>query len=140
VIVPDVNLLLYAHDDRSPWHKPASRWCSDCLSGSETVGISILTVLAFVRLGTKPSLFTNPFSVERAGVAVRDWFRSPVAELLEFQMSELDLTVELLNETGTGGDLTTDAAIAALAISTAESCTARTGISTVFPEFTGSIP
>lgn len=116
MIVPDVNLLLYAYDDSSTAHQVASRWWADSLNGKELVGISTLTILAFVRLSTKPGLFVNPYSVEEAGAVVRGWFQSPVADLLEFELLDLELTVRLLGETGTGGDLTTDAAIAALAI------------------------
>jgi len=116
MIVPDVNLLLYAYDDTSSAHQAASRWWGDRLNGQEFVGISTLTILAFVRLSTKPGLFVNPYSTEEAGTVVRGWFQSPAADLLELELPDLELIVRLLDETGTGGDLTTDAAIAALAI------------------------
>ncbi len=71
MIVPDVNLLLYAYDDSSPAHQVASGWWADSLNGRELVGISTLTILAFVRLSTKPGLFVNPYSIEEAGAVVR---------------------------------------------------------------------
>ena len=116
MIVPDVNLLLYAYDDSSSAHRAASRWWGDCLDGQELVGISTLTILAFVRLSTKPGLFVHPYSTEEAGAVVRGWFESPVADLLDLELLDLEVTVRLLDEIGRGGDLTTDAAIAALAI------------------------
>ena len=116
MIVPDVNLLLYAYDDSSTAHQTASSWWTRCLNGEELVGISTLTILAFVRLSTKPGLFANPYSIEEAGARVRGWFQSPVADLLDLELPDLDLALGLLDETGTGGDLTTDAALAALAI------------------------
>ena len=116
MIVPDVNLLLYAYDDSSSAHRAASRWWGDCLDGQELVGISTLTILAFVRLSTKPGLFVHPYSTEEAGAVARSWFQSPAADLLDLELLDLEVIVRLLGETGRGGDLTTDAAIAALAI------------------------
>ena len=116
MIVPDVNLLLYAYDDTAPMHRAASRWWRDCLDGEELVGISTLTILAFVRLSTKPGLFRHPRSAEEAGEVVLSWFKSPVADLLYLDRHDLELTFRLLAEVGTAGDLTIDAALAALAI------------------------
>lgn len=116
MIVPDVNLILYAYDDSSSAHQTASWWWTRCLNGQELVGVSTLTALAFVRLSTKPRLFANPYSIEEAGAVVRGWFQSPVADLLDLELPDLELAFRLLDETGVGGDLTTDAALAALAI------------------------
>jgi predicted nucleic acid-binding protein len=33
VIIPDANLLLYASDSSSPFHRAATAWWSGCLSG-----------------------------------------------------------------------------------------------------------
>lgn len=35
MIVPDANLLLYAHDSASSFHRVAADWWSDCLGGDE---------------------------------------------------------------------------------------------------------
>ena len=40
MIVPDLNLLIYAYDSNSPSHDAAKRWWVGCLSEHEAVGIS----------------------------------------------------------------------------------------------------
>lgn len=54
MIVPDVNLLLYAYDASSPFHPKASAWLSASLSGAEVVGLYPPVRFAFVRIGTSP--------------------------------------------------------------------------------------
>jgi len=34
MIIPDINLLLYAYDSTSPFHAQASAWWQTCLSGA----------------------------------------------------------------------------------------------------------
>ena len=38
MIVPDVNLILYAYDQDGPFHRESADWWSRCLNGSEAVG------------------------------------------------------------------------------------------------------
>ena len=51
MIVPDANLLLYAYDSESPFHRAAARWWSALLSGAEPVGLCPVVVFAFLRSG-----------------------------------------------------------------------------------------
>jgi len=39
MIIPDINLLLYAYDAASPFHAKAVAWWQACLSGEEPVGL-----------------------------------------------------------------------------------------------------
>ena len=57
MIVPDSNLLLYAHDSKSPFFERARQWWAECLNGSETVGLTHPVVLAFLRVSTMKILF-----------------------------------------------------------------------------------
>ncbi len=40
MIVPDINLLLYAYDAGSPFHSKAAAWWQRCWSGTEPVGLA----------------------------------------------------------------------------------------------------
>ncbi len=40
MIIPDINVLLYAYDTESPFHKKAAKWWAECLSGTEPVGLA----------------------------------------------------------------------------------------------------
>ena len=53
MIVPDVNLLVYAVFDGYPLHQRASSWLNDALSGTEEVGLTVPALFGFVRLTTR---------------------------------------------------------------------------------------
>lgn len=113
MIVPDANLLIYAYDNTSPSHRAARRWWEDALSGTEPVGIPWIVVLAFVRLITHPTLAEQPFTVRQAEAAVRQWLDCIHVQLLVPREGTFDRFFSLLDEGGLGGNLATDALIAA---------------------------
>lgn len=116
MIVPDVNLLLYAHDRTGPHHARAREWWRGCMNGTEIVGVSVLTVLAFVRLSTQPRLFRRPYSGDEAWRVARRWLSRPIVNSMELQLADLDLAAQLLRGAGRAGNLVTDAALAAQAV------------------------
>jgi len=116
VIVPDTNLLVYAYDALSPRHARARSCWEEALSGWEPVGIPWIVILAFVRLMTHPTLSENPMTVAQAREAVAAWLALPHVRLLTTTPASLDIFFNLLTAAGTGGNLSTDAMIAALAV------------------------
>lgn len=116
MIVPDVNLLVYAHDSTSPSHKKARQWWEGLLSGPEPVGIPLVVGLAFVRLVTHPTLNENPMSIADARDRVDSWMATPVAQWLAGSGRSMGLAMDLLETAGRGGNLATDAFIAALSL------------------------
>jgi toxin-antitoxin system PIN domain toxin len=113
VIVPDANLLIYAYDTTSPSHLAARRWWEGVLSGREPVGLPWIVVLAFVRLITHPTLSEHPFTVRQAEAAVRQWLDCDHVQLLVPRETTFARFFSLLDEAGLGGNLATDALIAA---------------------------
>ena len=77
MIVPDVNLLLYAYDAASPFHAKAATWWERCLSGSEPVGLAHVVVFGFVRVATNARALQHPMLVAEAAAHVRSWLRQP---------------------------------------------------------------
>lgn len=116
MIVPDANLLLYAYNDGAPLHVPARRWWEGMLNGSERVGVPWIVVAAFVRLMTRPPLLEHPYSPEQAINAVEEWFDLPHVTPVNPGPEHLTLMRRALAAAGVGGDLVTDAHIAALAM------------------------
>jgi toxin-antitoxin system PIN domain toxin len=116
MIIPDVNLLIYGYDPLSKSHPEARQWWQSTLNAAEPVGIPWIVVLAFVRLATHPIICKNPMSVIQARRAVDSWFDLDHVRLLSPGKRTLDLFFHLLEQVNTGGNLTTDAMIAALAI------------------------
>jgi uncharacterized protein len=116
VILPDVNLLLYAYDESSPFHAKAAAWWQECLSGVEPVGLTTQVLFAFVRIGTSARAFARPMTMEIAAGHVRQWLDQPVSRLVEMYPEDVERALDLLCRAGVGGNLTTDAQLAALSI------------------------
>ncbi len=116
MIVPDANLLLYAHNSAAKWHAPAQAWLAHCLSGSQTVGLPWSTALAFVRISTNPRALPRPLTVTEACGEVRGWLARPNVTILHPGDRHADILFGLLEHVGVAGNLTTDAHLAALAI------------------------
>lgn len=114
--LPDVNVLLYAVDESSPHHEAAGRWWDATLSGDETVGLSWTVLLAFVRLTTNPRVFARPLTPDDSLDLVEGWLGRPVSTVVHPTDRHLGVLRGLLGETGTAGNLTTDAHLAALAV------------------------
>jgi uncharacterized protein len=116
VKVLDANLLLYAVDERSPRHGPARDWLERTLSGSETVGLVWLVLIAFVRISTRSSVFERPLEVSEALDLVDGWLAQPCTTVLHPTERHSTLLRELLGPLGAAGNLTSDAHLAAVAI------------------------
>jgi toxin-antitoxin system PIN domain toxin len=116
MIIPDINLLLYAYDSSSQFHPGAVNWWEGCLSGAEPIGLPIVVALGFLRLGTHPRVFQKPMSPAEAIVHIRSWLEQPSVDVIEPGPDHLDGVMKLLEGIGTAGNLVTDAQIAALAI------------------------
>ena len=116
MIVPDANLLLYAYDKASPFHARAKQWWEQCLSGVEAVGLTHPVVFAFLRIGTNARAFVSPLSLPKANAIVRAWLGAPPVQVLLPGPDHLQRVLHLLEQVASaGGNLVTDAQIAALA-------------------------
>jgi toxin-antitoxin system PIN domain toxin len=125
MIVVDVNLLIYAVNQDSPDHQKAKLWLETAISGTETVGLPWIVLLAFLRLTTRSGLFLKPLSVEAAFDLVDAWLQQPSVTVPEATARHLQTMRDLISPLGTGGNLTSDAYLAALAIEHgAELCSA----------------
>ena len=116
MIVVDVNLLIYAVNQDAPLHRQAKSWLEIVVAGTGTVGLSWTVVLAFLRLTTRAGLFQKPLPVETAFDLVDAWLRQPSVVVLEPTGRHLQTLRHLVSPLGTGGNLTSDAHLAALAI------------------------
>ena len=86
------------------------------ISGRETVALPWNVVLAFLRLTTRSGLFRRPLSVAAALDLIASWLERDSVTLIHPGPKHYQLLRELLLERGTGGNLTSDAHLAALAI------------------------
>ncbi len=116
MILLDVNLLIYAVNSASPVHPKAKRWLENVLAGPETVAFSSLGLLAFIRLTTRAGLFERPLPIAIAFDLIEHWLRQPSAIILEPGPRHWQIMRSLLLPVGAGGNLSSDAHLAAMAI------------------------
>jgi toxin-antitoxin system PIN domain toxin len=116
VILPDVNVLVHAHNADSPTHAAARRWWDGCLAGSEGVGLAWATILGFVRITTNRRIVARPLAVADVMERIQVWLALPhfhIAQPSDRHFPRLRTQLERL---GTAANLTTDAHLAVLAM------------------------
>ena len=116
MIIPDINLLIYAHNRRDPRHEPAKAWWEDALSGNTPVGLPWVASSGFIRIMTNRRILTDPLSTDHAIELVQSWLDQPNVIILEAGPKFAGLFFGHLEKLGTAGSLTTDAQLAALAV------------------------
>jgi len=116
VIVPDLNLLVYAYNLDAPGHRRAKAWWESCLSEARPVGLPWVVTLGYLRLTTSRRVLVDPFTAQEALGHIRSWLERPQVQILQPGSRHLDLLDGLMQESQASGDLTTDVHLAALAI------------------------
>jgi toxin-antitoxin system PIN domain toxin len=116
VILPDVNVLLYAVDETSPRHEVARPWLERSLSGTETFGLSWSVLTAFLRLTTRASIFERPLDLIQAFDLIEGWLAQPPVVVVHPTPRHHIVLRQLLESLGTAGNLVPDAHLAALAL------------------------
>lgn len=112
----DANLLLYAYDPRAARHDASRAWLEAALSGSALIRFAWLTLWAFLRISTNPSVYERPLSMEEAEGIVSSWLAQPVAGVLEPGERHWEILRNLTRSGQAVGPLVMDAVIAAIAI------------------------
>ena len=113
----DLNVLLYVVNRDSVHHESALGWWEETLRGEEPVGLTWMVLLGFLRLSSNSAIFPNPLDSEIALDKIGTWLSLEQTRLVRETDDHWHILLALLNDTGTAGNLTTDAHLAALAIS-----------------------
>ncbi len=116
MILIDANLLIYAYHAQSGNHVAARTWLESVLSGSETVGMPWLSILAFLRITTHPRIYERPLAMAKARDIVASWLVRPQVHTIEAGANFFAVLSTLLGPAQVKGALVSDAALAALAI------------------------
>lgn len=116
MVLPDVNVLVYAHREDTAQHAVCRGWVEAVINGDEAFGLSDLVLSGFVRVATHPRVFARP---------------SPLADALEFTEQlrsrpncvpvapgrrHWEIFRGLCTEAAAKGNLVPDAFLAAMAI------------------------
>ncbi len=112
----DANLLLYAVDESSPFHRRSADWLTAVLDGPRRIGFPWPVLTAFVRLGTHPRAFERPLSPEAAVDVVDRILRHDVAWIPVATDRHAEIFAALVRRHHLRGNLVSDAALVALAV------------------------
>jgi len=116
VILPDVNVLVYAYREDAPRHERYRRWLERVLDGREAYGLSDLVLAGFLRVVTHPRVFAPPSPIRHALEFVQVLRDHPNCMPVAPGQRHWEIFVRLCHESGAKGNLVPDAYLAALAI------------------------
>lgn len=116
MILPDVNLLIYAYNSGDERHAAAKAWLAGLFDGASPFGLSWLTISAFLRIVTAAQFFGAGFSAIEALEIVEEWLEHPNVILLSPTSKHFQIFKEQVLASDIKGSNFTDAHIASLAI------------------------
>jgi uncharacterized protein len=115
-VLVDANILLYAVDEASPFHRPASAWLTGVLNGPRRVGFPWQSLVAFVRISTHERASAHPLTPEQATGFIADWLQPEVSWIPREGPGHARILTDLITRYQLRGSVISDAHLAALAI------------------------
>jgi len=116
MILPDVNVLIYALRKDLQQHRVCHPWLAAIISSDERFGVSPMVLSAVVRITTNGRSFRTPSALDEAFGFCEDLLGQPHCQVVEPGERHWDIFKRLCVETDTRGSRVTDAWFAALAI------------------------
>ncbi len=116
MLLPDVNLLVYAHREDSPHHVQCLEWLEALINSDEAFAMSELVLSGFLRIVTHPKIFNPPSDLEDALSFIGQIRKQPNCILVFPKERHWGIFTKLCKEANAKGNLIPDAYHAALAI------------------------
>jgi toxin-antitoxin system PIN domain toxin len=116
MLLPDVNVLVYAYRSDSPDHRAFRRWLDQVLAADQAYGMADLVLAGFLRVVTHPRIFSPPSPLESALRFVDEIRGQPNCVTLAPGPRHWDIFIRLCRAANVKGNLLADAYLAALAI------------------------
>src|ERR671923_2669908 len=116
MLMPDVNVLVYAHREDEVWHEPYADWLKQVVDGTEPFALSVLVAVGFIRIVTNGRIYEDPTPMPAALAVVEQLAAHPRCRLATPGATHLTDVVQLCRAVGATGKLVSDAQHAALAI------------------------
>jgi toxin-antitoxin system PIN domain toxin len=116
VILPDVNVLIYAFRSDSIEHSKYKKWLGDVVNGVAAFGIAPQVLSSVVRICTHPRIFKQPSDLQETLEFCTAILECPNATLILPQERHWSIFQSLCVASKVTGNLVADAWLAALAI------------------------
>ena len=140
MVLPDVNILIYAHRKDTAQHDAARRWVEAMIRSDRAYGMSELVVSAFIRIVTHPRVFTTPSPLAAALAFADDVMAPPHAVRIAPGPRHWAIFTELCRGSNAKGNLIADAYLAALAIESGCEWVSTDGDYARFPDLVWTRP
>lgn len=127
MLMPDVNVLVYAHRRDEACHEAYRDWMNDLVARDEPFGLSVLAAVGFVRVVTNRRIFAEPTPLPVALAAVDALAARRGCRLVGPGPRHWEIARKLCVATSATGKLVADAAHAAVAIENACEWVSRDG-------------
>ena len=116
MILPDVNVLLYAHREDTAEHAVCHEWLLTTMKSDAPFGLSETVLSSVVRIATHPKIFKQPSRLDIVLAFTAGLLAQPNAMTVRPGPRHWDIFTRLCREAGARGNIVADAYLAALAI------------------------
>jgi toxin-antitoxin system PIN domain toxin len=116
VILPDVNVLLYAFRSDVERHDAYRVWLEGVINGDAAYGMSPQVIASVIRLATHPRIFARPDRLEDVLAFASTVLDQPHCQIIEPGSRHWGIFTSLCRGANANGNLIQDAWLAALAI------------------------
>lgn len=116
MLLPDVNILVYAYREDAPGHPRFREWLEDIVNGDQAYCMSDIVLSGFLRVVTHSAVFNPPSPIDDALAFVEDVRSQPNCVVLAPGARHWEIFARLCQRSGVRGNLVPDAYLAALAI------------------------
>ncbi len=112
-----MNILIYVVNSDDPRNSMMLDWWAANLNSQTPIGFAWSVIVGFLRFSTLPRAFATPLSPEQAMDRLNQWLNHPNTQIVSETTGHWSTLQDCIRQTGTAGNLATDAHLAALAIS-----------------------
>ena len=116
MILPDVNVLVYAFRSDSTDHQKYKTWLEEQINGPAAYGICPQVLASVIRISTHPRIFAQPSSTADAFAFARVMLEQPNATIIQPGDRHWSIFESVCESARATGNLAQDAWFAALAI------------------------
>lgn len=116
MILPDVNVLIYAFRVDSADHSKYRSWLSDVVNGVGAYGVAPQVLASVIRICTHPRIYKQPSSLDDVLAFCNAILEAPNATVISPQDRHWSIYQSLCTRSKATGNLVPDAWLAALAI------------------------
>jgi uncharacterized protein len=116
LILPDVNVLLYAFRRDAPQHRDSRAWLDSVVNGNVGYGMSPQVLASVIRVSTHPRVYARPSGLNEAIAFCNVLLEQPHCQIIQPGPRHWEIYCQLCRSANATGNLGQDAWFAALAI------------------------